>query len=322
MKKNIWNIIGTLVSAAIVIGFFLYLWKEQDTLLSLLDISGHHVFALGLLVLITRVLDSMQGYYLTRAQGCDIGILEAFWIYTAAGLANYLPFRAGTIIRFHYLKKVHGLRYARSVSLMTARTVSFLFITGAIGLSGTLVLAHRGGMISYEMLSCFLLMMALSVALYFLPTPDHESAQASKSLAARVLRDFGSGLGDIRKMNRLVVILTLLIFLQSVCMILRLYVCFDALQFNVDKSIFLVLAPISVLTLYLSITPGGLGLREGIMGYVTLITGHDFNMGMFAGVLDRAMLMVLYIVLGAPALVYCQMRMNKKQAIDSGHTSS
>ena len=52
------------------------------------------------------------------------------------------------------------------------------------------------------------------------------------------------------------------------------------------------------------IVPGGLGLREVVMGYVTLATGHDFNVGLFAGAMDRAVLLGLLCMIGPVSLVY------------------
>jgi uncharacterized membrane protein YbhN (UPF0104 family) len=90
---------------------------------------------------------------------------------------------------------------------------------------------------------------------------------------------------------------------------LRLYISFDAFQAQTSPWLLILLAPLVVLVSFIAVTPGGLGVREAAIGYVAFATGYDFNLGLFAGSLDRAVILALTLAIGAPSFVYIWRRL-------------
>ena len=92
--------------------------------------------------------------------------------------------------------------------------------------------------------------------------------------------------------------------LQFVILGLRLRLSFAAVNVELTATVLLVLAPTITLISFLSLTPGNLGLREWAVGAITLALGLDFNSGIFAATVDRAVLLVSTFVLGPGPLAY------------------
>lgn len=83
------------------------------------------------------------------------------------------------------------------------------------------------------------------------------------------------------------------------------YLPFFILTFLVIISIFF---SISVL---LSITPAGLGIRESFVGFSSEILGLNFGKGVIAAAIDRIIIIVLIIIL-APIFSYILSKKVKK----------
>ena len=65
--------------------------------------------------------------------------------------------------------------------------------------------------------------------------------------------------------------------------------------------------------------PGNLGLREWIIGVISVAAGYQFDGAVFAGVVDRAVLMGVTLVFGAVGLSYLLLRLGRSS--DSRQTA-
>lgn len=69
---------------------------------------------------------------------------------------------------------------------------------------------------------------------------------------------------------------------------------------------------------FLSLTPGNLGLREWAIGIISFASGVDFHNGIFAGTLDRAILMAITFILGSGSLAYVWNRIETAESNVNG----
>lgn len=294
---------------AILIATGWVLWQRRSSFAELLDTSWVDLCAMGALVLVGWVLSAAQSWVLFRAEGAAIGFGENLLLACGGNFANYLPMRVGTLLRGRYMKQVHGLRYARFGSVFGIRTVLMLSAAGLLGTVGTLGLWLFEGRPAWLLLLTFVAMMGITVGALFLRLP--RAAKTDKRLP-RAWNDFLDGFATARARPGVSALVLTMIVLSQVVLGLRLFISFDA--FQVDASIWLLvlLAPVVVLVSYTAITPGALGLREAVIGYVTLATGYDFSVGLFAGSLDRAVILALTLALGAPGFIYIWRRLGSE----------
>lgn len=270
---------------------------------------------MGLLVLAGWVLSSAQTWVLFRAEEARIGFGENLVLTSCANFANYLPMRVGTVLRGRYMKHVHGLRYARFGSILGIRTVLLVSASGLLGAIGTMGLWLSEGRPAWFLLVAFVGMALASAVALLVPLPR---ISGSDKRLPRIWNDFVEGFATARARPRVSAIVLTLTLLQQLTLGLRLFVGFDAFQTTLSPWLPLLLAALVMLVSFVAITPGGLGLREAAIGYVAFATGGDFSLGLFAGSLDRAVMLVLALVLGAPSFVYIW----KKLAATPGYEGS
>ncbi len=287
------------------------LWRQRATFGELLDASWWDLGAMGALVLVGSVLSAAQSWVLFRAEGAPIGFGENFLLAASANFANYLPMRAGTVLRGTYMKQVHGLRYARFGSIFGIRAVLLVCACGLLGTLGTL------GMWLFEsrpawFLLCLFVSIAVAAAIAsLLPLPRMKGGDGR---LPRIWNDFVDGFATARAQPQISLIVLVLVLLQQLTLGLRLLIGFDAFQAQASPWLLLLLAPVVMLISFVAFTPGGLGLREAAIGYVAFATGYDFNLGLFAGSLDRAVLLALALLVGTPSFLYVWRRLRSDRA--------
>jgi uncharacterized membrane protein YbhN (UPF0104 family) len=288
--------VGILILAAV--GW--YFWERRDTIAQVVDVSLYVLVALTVGVLLSWIVVAWQSYLLFRAQGIEIGFMENLIVTTSTTFGNYLPMRIGTLIRIRYMKTVHGMRYARFGSMAGMRIVLMQSATGLLGLLGVVGLWASQGSVSLVLAALFLAIFLVSVAAFSLRVPR----ATGSGFVRRVWNDFVEGFEVTRARPGVALKVILLVMAQYALLAWRLQVSLAAV--NVEASFFLLamLGPLAALVSALALTPGGLGVREALIGYVTFEVGMTFDIGMIAGAVDRAVVLCLVALLGALSFGY------------------
>lgn len=295
------------------------LWRQRETFAELIDTSWGDVFAMGALVLVAWFAAAAQTWVLFRAEDATIGFSENMALAACANFANYLPMRVGTVLRGRYMKQVHGLRYARFGSIFGIRTVLLVSSSGLLGAVAAFGLWLVEGRPAWLLLIGFVAMTTCAAVALLVPLPRLDE---SGSRLPRIWNDFVDGFATARARPHISAIVLALTLVQQLALGLRLYIGFDAFHAEASLWLMLLLAPLVMLVSFVAFTPGGLGLREAAIGYVAFATGYDFNIGLFAGSLDRAVLLILTVVLGAPSFVYVWKRLSTVEPYDGSPTDS
>lgn len=282
------------IALSIVGGFAIYLWRNRSLFDSLLEVSIGQIAGIAILIFTSWVLSSAQTWLMYRAEGVAIGFRENLVVTIASVLINYMPFRLGTWIRMRYLKTVHGFGYARWVGIMGTRLVLVVTATGIMGLLGTLLLWYESGTRSIELSIGFSVLIGIAIAASLLSPP----LSRRESGFFRIWNEFSSGYAAMRERPRVTGGVLFLILLQLGLLAWRFDLTLDAIGIQATSGLLVVLSPATALSTFIAIVPGGLGLREAVMGSITLATGAEFNVGFFAGALDRAVLLALVLLFG------------------------
>jgi uncharacterized membrane protein YbhN (UPF0104 family) len=299
-RARLWNRVQNLLAVLIVGGFAFYLWRNRTLFESVLSVSPAALAGVALGIVLTWLVSSAQGWLMYRAEGLRIGFWENFLLNVAGVMVNYLPLRLGTVIRLRYLKAVHGFSYARSVSIVGIRLVLLVTATGLLGLAGTLGIAYTGGRFSVELCLAFgSLIVLAALASYRSPPISRRETRMH-----RIWNDFSSGFGAMRKRPVVTMQVLALILIQLLLAAWRFSLTLGAVGAEAPATLLIVLAPATTLSSFVSVVPGNLGIREALMGYITLATGFEFNSGLFAGTLDRAVLLCLAFSLGSLSFFY------------------
>lgn len=292
----IFRIVRELIFYVVVFFFFYYLWDRREELISAFDGSFLHVAAMIPLIFFSWYFSGLQSYYIYRATSIPITRRESFMLTIAGSFANHMPMRAGTIIKAYYLKEVHGLKYSSFGGIFGVRVFLTMIAGGLMGVGVILVtfLLSRQPMPS-SLLAMFVLMVVGPVIVLKLPIPRRAPIPGKLN---SILEDLSRVHDQLTGNSKLIACLIALLLVQYLILGVRFLVSADAINFDVGIEIVFLVAPLAALMSFVSVTPGGLGLREAIMGYVTLELGYGFSNGFFMGSIDRAILLLMTGVFG------------------------
>jgi len=258
-------------------------------------------------------LNSVQILLLLRMERVSVGFWENLSVQTATILGNYLPMRPGTILRFHYFKKIHGLEYSRLGGIVALRLFILVTATGLLGCIGLggLQLSDRPGVTLLWLV--FGSMFAVPLVAWWIPG---RAIRLPDNRIGRLAQKFLSGFVTIKSRPRLAIVILLLMLCQFTVLSVRLLISFDAIQVQLSPWVLLLMAPVAMLLSYVTITPGNLGLREWIIGFLSLAAGYPFDSGVFAGSLDRVVLMGCTFFFGAISTVWLWWRLRGEGVIN------
>ena len=305
-------------SAFIIAGLGYYLWQNWDSFYAAFDASWYHIVGLTLCVFATWIINCLQNYLLLRQIGVRIKFWENLVLQTALVLGNHLPMRFGSLIRMRYLKKEYGLQYITSAGITGARVVILLIYSVIFGCIGLVGLNLSDTYLVWTLIILLTAIAALAVGLrYALVTGKGEST----NFFLKKLTKFLAAWDTLHSHPILFWQISGLVVMQFIVLCSRLSISFDTINITLSPWVLLVMAPATRLISFLSLTPGNLGLREGMLGAISLASGHSVNSGVFAGALDRAVLLACALIFGSIPLVYFwikSMRSNPSSLTGSG----
>jgi uncharacterized membrane protein YbhN (UPF0104 family) len=292
--RHIRPIIVTIIGLAIVVGFVWYLYKNVDKYLQLLNLSIPGLVMLFLLSLAFPVINGLMNTYMFRGLGANLSHREGFLLTAAATLANQLPLPAGMITRGVYLKRQYGLSYTGYFSSQLALFICIVAIDGFIGL-GILLdwLFFKNASVSLVLPAAYGLMVA-SIFIFWLPLEHIRMPAAIRKWTDQALE----GWMLFKKKPVLLWKLLGLQTIETLLLAIRYWLAFHMLSQNETVTQTLLFATASILTQLVNILPGGLGVREALVGGVSSALGFDAGVSVVAVGLDRLVSTVGIVLVG------------------------
>jgi uncharacterized membrane protein YbhN (UPF0104 family) len=281
-----------LLLAALLI-FGTYLYRNANRYHELLNFSFTSILLLFGLVLVIPLANGIINYLLYRGLGVLLPLREGFGLAAVNTLANQLPFAGGLVAKGVYLKQRYDLPYTRFLSATAALYACFIAANGGVGLGVMALLSITGEStptllkIGFGVMTTSVLLVWSPADLGFLPSTWRER-----------LKQLVEG-GQVLSRNRM--LLVQLVGVQIITTLAaagRFWITFHALSQDVTYAQCLLFAAATILTRLVSIAPGGLGVREGIVAAVASLLGREAGVSAVAVGIDRLATTSVIIVLG------------------------
>lgn len=295
-RPALFRLLRAVVGAVIVVAFAWYLWDQRAKLATALEATVWHFSSLCVLIAVSWLLNGAQAHVIYRAVSIPVSVWEGTMLSVAGSFGNHLPMRAGTVLRALYLKTVHGLRFARFGGISGLRMLLTVIAAGTMGCAALIVISLQG--VATAPLELTLIFLALVVVPLVLLRVPFSRIRFVPSRLQKIVHDFADAYNELRRQPKVAFYVVLLLLAQYGVLSLRFIVSADAVGAEIAPAFLLLMAPLAALMSFIAITPGGLGLREGVMGFVTMSIGFSFSDGIFVGTVDRAVLLLMTALLG------------------------
>ena len=290
MGKWFKNILG-LAILAFLLWYLVGHWQQLRVLLRLGPEQLVILYSLCFLsaLVAARVVQCLVSTLKTKTEFWDM-----VWLHHTAVLLNYVPMKFGTLFRANYLKRHYGLAYSHFASFFLYVTFLMTATSTALGL---VILVVVYGLAGYEskILACvFVGTITASVILLFMPLPEPKG----KGSLSTALRNFLGGRKQIAKARKTIAAAVAFLAVNFLVTACRLAIIYHSMGKDIHPAGYLILGALGFVILFISLTPGSLGIRELVLGIGAVVLGVPLEVGVLAAVVDRAISVSYTFVIG------------------------
>jgi uncharacterized protein (TIRG00374 family) len=291
--KNVFSIF-------IVILGICYLYKYQDQLSLLKSVNLLSFFLLLVYGFFSYLIIALAFKYQIRIFNIKLPFREWFGLTATNTMYNYfLPARGGFLARAYYLKKKYGFEYSKYISLLSgALLIGFLISSFSAVMSLIMIFFIYGAVyvqLLYLSLALFIGTFMGILIFWFLPTNFIK-------YPSRRLTDFFfniiKGLQYFQNSKKTLALVMSIHFVTILFFGLRLYFAFLALGVEVNFLYIVVVQSLVAFTMVVSLTPGNLGIKEGIIGMLATMMDIPLSDAIMAAAIDRSVAMVIVFIFG------------------------
>lgn len=289
-----------LIGLAIVVAMVAYVVRQDDLVAGLKAISAGTLAVLLTAEIAISLIHGGQFRRMSRVFGADMSYPDGLGLTVTGTMLNYvIPLKGGMVMRAAYMKHRYGMSYAGYGALLASSQLLSVAATAIAGLGLSAAAVSLGHRASWVLAAAFALALAGSLLAYRL-VEVIDFSRIRPELIGRHLARFATGFGHWRRNPRTGVWYALSLMLVVVISGFRLNVLLAALGVSAPVlSVYLVSAAVAVSNT-LPITPGNLGVTEATMVLAAGLVGIDTQVALLAGLVERAVALIVLIVLGIP----------------------
>jgi len=284
----------------VITGLLLFIYWNTELFYSLKQISLFDLSVLFFFGLIAIYVNSSQFRYLAEIFSLRLKFKEWFGLAVANTMHNYYtPARGGTVLKAVYLKKSHNLAYSNFISLTAGTYLLGFFLASASAILFILVsfLLHQEFYKTVFFISIGLGAATAIIGSFSLNVKFSNVFQKIPRLHIFFL-NVEKGISFFKKNKRFLIKILLFKFLFILIMAIKLYWAFKAIGIETNLVNILIVQSLVVFSMVLSLTPGNLGIREGIIGLLAAMLDIPLKEAVLGAFVDRAVMMCMVIFLG------------------------
>ena len=287
-------VLSSFFLVAVLFIFGMYLYARSDQLARLFQFSALMIVFLALVNVASALTRGLTNTCFYRSLNVPLSIREGTGLSVLNTLGNQLPFSGGFLAKGIYLKRKHKLAYTRNLPATTALYVCSVGVNGLAGLGGLAWLAVFGTThIPILLLLGFFAMTATVIALW-LPFRGLKVPARWRQRLDQAIEGWQS-----LSQNRVLVIQVVVLHLTGTLLTAAaLFLAFRMLSQDARFVHCVLFSSSSILTRLVTVVPGGIGIREGIVAAVSAAFGFDFGVSAVAVGIDRIMVILVAMVLG------------------------
>jgi uncharacterized membrane protein YbhN (UPF0104 family) len=283
-----------IIKSIVVLGVFLlsarYAYLNRKDLAIIFTVQWVDVAKLLGLALLYEIVSSARYINLYRALGAELGIGESLGLSKVANALNMiLPAQIGGVARAVYLKRKYALPYSQTPVIFLGSLVMSLSVGASIVILFDVIHTLVGRSVP------FILWIggAASASIFALWVTIPECITSRLGRIGNLLSLFSDGLERLRA-NRQTLFRA--IFYQILLFSIggaQVAVAYKSMGLQVDLLTGMAIIAFKSFLSLINLTPGNLGIRESVFGYLSELSGLSFAQGVAASVLIRAVGLVI-----------------------------
>ena len=310
------------IASIVIVGIMVaYVATQDDLLTALGNVSPLQIALLVLLALAGLLAQTEQFRAALTVTDTEMGMVEATGLTAVNTMANYyVPARGGTVVRGVYMNTVHDMAASAYVVLTVATVATGLGVAAIVGLVASIGLSFTDAEVGWEVFAAFAgVVLLLGVATGFALAGGRIFARSDR--VSRFVGQLGAVVVLWRSKPRAAALTDSVDDLRAGDTGRVPFVAFDAVGASVDVAEMALIGSLVSISFVISLTPGNLGIKEGVTVVAAAIVGVETNVALVASLVDRGAALIVTFIIGLIALPYLVKRATQKAVPPSGGTS-
>lgn len=290
----------------LVIGLFVgYFLLNRSDFTALSNVNPWYLFLVGLGYVAIVITNGIMMRLLAAPFNVRLGVYESTRVSLLGSLGNFFASSgAGVGVRALYLKKNHNLAYKDYLATLYGNYLLIFIVNAVAGLLSLLLTGDKGGMLYWLATAFFCALLATASVLCFVPL----KLKVGPSLAGKVskmLNSMTQGWQLVARNKQVFKGLMAVAVGQLVITIGIIYLQVQALGLSVSFAGLIFLAVLTALSVFVSLTPANVGIKEAVYLLSASIVGLSSGDILSIAIVDRG---ALFATLG---LLWIFMRRRK-----------
>ncbi len=272
-----------------------YLRDEQDKLLQIFSIDPLHLLLLSFLCAALFVPSGLSRKLMAERLNVRLAFLDWYGLLMVTNLMSLIvPARGDLAVSAFYLRKKYNLPITHFISMLYGATVLLALCLSAAGTVSLLAIASEGVSPGVHVIGLVAAIGAFSIFFGWLPP----GLIKGESWVMKRLRSALEGWKHVRSDGLLLSRLTILALSGIALFSLWMYASYRMLGFEVRMLPSILAGIVVLMSFFVSLTPGNLGIREALLGFTSQVLGLGFAEGVAVTLLQRAVSILVFLILG------------------------
>lgn len=298
MKAKLRSILAILV----LVGFIVYFALNREAFTPLLHLN---LWLLGAIALADVVSITISGIF-TRVVLVPfkryISLKESVYVSLISSVGNFFaPAGAGFAFRAAYLKKRHDLSYKDYVATLYGNYIIVFLVNSAFGLVALYFLRNQSHSEWFVLVLVFAGIFAGSLLLSLIKIPstilERDIKNRFVGKVAKILFQMLEGWNRIVGDKVLMTKLALIVAFNFGLSLAIAYLEITALHLSIGFPALLLFSVLGSLSLFVSITPANLGVKEAIFLFSSTVIGFSVSQILSIALIDRGVLFAVLVLL-------------------------
>ena len=304
--KTLFSYIFTILVIAVCVSFLV---KNSHIFLPFRKISP--VFLI-LFFTVTVPYIASNGYFskiILTSFSVNLTFGEWFSLPFVTSLVNLVtPLRGGAAYRAWYLKKLYNLSYSLFIVQLGSSIVISLIIGSLFGFTSSIYFVIDQKPFAGYFVAAFFM---IAVTTYGL-IRSNISISAKPNPFLKKLKDVLNGWQMIYASTTLVGKLALNVLITYSFSFILLYLAYKSLQINISFMAVIFISIVSSFSMLFNLTPGNLGLREGIITLCGIYSGIEMADAAAVSLLIRGVEVTVVTIIAGAGFLYLSHRIRRK----------
>jgi len=309
-KKKIFQILVLLI---LFVWFAVYFYQKIEEFRHLKIVNITYLIPLCLLSTLFLITNGLVLKYFLEPFKVRLKFKEWFGLSVINTMGNYLtPFGGGAMAKAVYLKKLHQFSYSYFLSTLAGVYIIVFLVNSFVGIFTMLALYQFLGIFNVLIFIIFLAIFLSLLAIVILSPSFKEIKYPFLNKFINVL----NGWHLIKSNKKVIAVVGLISLVNIAIMVLMMFLEFRVFGLEISFLSALFLSIVSTLGLFISITPGALGIKEAIVAFTAAVINVPISQALTVSILDRAIGLGIIFILGP---IFSYILMNQKNEKNEGN---